>query len=500
MKKYWQKAKNIYQENPLHYTLLLIFLAAALFVRLYRLSDLLYFFYDQGRDALAIHEMITTPKPTLVGPTTGLAGILRGPAFYYLLLPAYLIGGGSPIVAAAWLQLINLVGLIFIYLSAKKLFSKRAGLLAVFMVGFSRHLVGLSRWLSNPSPIFTSVPIMLYGLLQIKDRQKPHFWWPVVALMVGLNLQFEIASEIWFIPAILLLVLLLPSLRPTKKTALISSAIFLATLIPQVAFDIRHQGIMRQAILKHFAQSDQASFLFSWPSVKQRLKLYFGSFRQILTPNHPRALSLLLLVSPLLLFKKANRRRFLLLLTLILVPLLILLFYQGNQGNFYSYYLIGLFPLTAILFAGLLDRLLNKKLLILIPLLFLAAFTYPNLLNLRNYLIAGVDGETHISLGNQLQAIDWIYQDAGQKKFNVDVYVPPVIPYAYDYLFLWYGQKEYGRRPNDEQVPLLYTLYEVDTQHPHRLEDWLNRQKGIGKVEEEVQFGGIHVQRRQRLP
>ncbi len=33
-------------------------------------------------------------------------------------------------------------------------------------------------------------------------------------------------------------------------------------------------------------------------------------------------------------------------------------------------------------------------------------------------------------LRDQLSVLDWIYQDAEGRAFNVDVYVPPVIPYA----------------------------------------------------------------------
>ena len=108
-------------------------------------------------------------------------------------------------------------------------------------------------------------------------------------------------------------------------------------------------------------------------------------------------------------------------------------------------------------------------------------------------------------LGNQKQAIDWVFEDASAmgQSFNVDVYVPPVIPHAYDYLFLWQGTIRCGEsrcgQELTERVPLLYTLYEVDPPHPERLEAWLKRQKGIGKVEKEVKFGGITVQRRERI-
>ena len=131
------KKRKLLPRHSLHYFLLAVIIISAFVARSYRTQDLLRFYYDQGRDALVVFDMIHVPKPVLVGPTTGLAGILRGPFFYYLLLPAYLIGQGSPAVAAIWLQLINSVGLIFIYLCAKELFSRRAGLIAVFILAFS---------------------------------------------------------------------------------------------------------------------------------------------------------------------------------------------------------------------------------------------------------------------------------------------------------------------------------------------------------------------------
>ena len=57
-------------------------------------------------------------------------------------------------------------------------------------------------------------------------------------------------------------------------------------------------------------------------------------------------------------------------------------------------------------------------------------------------------------------------KDAQGKEFNVDTYVPPVIPYAYDYLYKWYGGGKYGYEPKEELIPLLYTLYEADPPHP----------------------------------
>lgn len=477
------------------YLLLFVLLLVSFFVRVYRTDQLLRFYYDQGRDALVIDRIIHEFRPVLVGPTTGLAGILRGPAFYYLLLPAYALGQGSPVIAAVWLQLVNIVGLVFVFASAAVLMSPVAGLLAVILVGLSNHIVDLSRWLSNPSPILTSVPIMLYGLIRIHQNIRPHFWWPVVALMAGLNLQFEMASEFWFLPAILVFILLFKDMRPDKNTLLLSSAILLATLLPQVAFDIRHQGLMSQAVIRHFTSSSEGSFSVSPSAVLSRLDLYFKSFSNILVPGHfLPTLAVIGLLVPLLF--TPLRRRLVVPLFLLVLPLLVLLFYNGNQGNFYSYYLIGLFPLFSILVACVLTYYLNHRYLFFIPAAIVLAFLVSNITLLHNFLSAGVDGPEHISLGNQIQALDWIYQDAAGRPFSVDIYVPPIIPYSYDYLFVWYGQKQYHYRPSVNSEPLLYTLYEVNPQDPARVQAWIDSHNPASEVRRYGSFGGIHVEQR----
>jgi len=188
------------------------------------------------------------------------------------------------------------------------------------------------------------------------------------------------------------------------------------------------------------------------------------------------------------------------------LPLILLLFFVGNYGQLYDYYLTGFYPAFILLFALFTGFFLRKKLfsggtsyiywsvLALIIVWFLSG----NILFLKNYVSAGVDGPTNVTLGNELQAIDWIYKDAGQEKFNVDVYVPPVIPYAYQYLFSWYGNRYYHRQPLTENIPLLYTLYEVDQSHPFFLDNWLARQDRIAQTISSQKFGGITVERRLR--
>ena len=180
------------------------------------------------------------------------------------------------------------------------------------------------------------------------------------------------------------------------------------------------------------------------------------------------------------------------------IPLIGYLLYRGNYGNLYNYYLTGYFLIFVLFFSWGISyffKISPKRIVLMFILLILL-----NLIQIKIKLTTNVNNSNEIFIQNQLEAINWIYEDSIGNNFNVDVYVPPVIPYSYDYLFLW----EKNIRNNDnlkftEKFDLLYTLYEVDPPHPDRLEAWLARQKGIGKVEKEIKFGGIIVQRRIRI-
>jgi hypothetical protein len=187
------------------------------------------------------------------------------------------------------------------------------------------------------------------------------------------------------------------------------------------------------------------------------------------------------------------------LLLLLLSPVIGMLFFQGNKGNIYDYYMTGYYMIFLLLFGIILGELWKNAAGKIFILIFFWIFFANNLPIVKARIISGVDGETTIALGNQVQAVEWVYEDAAGRDFNVDVYVPPVIPHSYDYLFTWLGSNRYNQLPTEEQIELLYTLSEVDPPHPERLEAWFARQKGIGNIEETKHFGGITVERRERI-
>lgn len=497
-------------KHRLIYLLLGLILFAAAFFRLYRLNDLLGFYYDQGRDALRVQDILNLRDFPAIGPVTGIEGIFLGPLWYYFLAPFYFLGKGNPIIASAAVGLFDVATVFLLYWFGKEFYDRKLGLIAAFFWGFSHFLIRSARWLSHPPLLpFFSISL-LYGLGKIIFQKKERYLL-LTALCLAIGLQLEAASTIFFLPALGLIWLVFkPKIK--KRYFLFSFLIFLIFLTPQMLFEIKNNFLITKNFLR-FNAGEVNTDTTTWaiPSiqfVKKRLGEYFKIFFSKLETNRESGA---LLVAPFwVLFclvqifrlkkqKRIKKEMTTVLLIFLVIPLFCLFFFAGNYGQLYDYHLIGFFPAFIYLFSLFTVWFLKKKIFWPILLLIFIWFLNGNLPFLYYYLSAGVDGPTHISLGNQLQAIDWIYQDVGKEEFNVDVYVPPVIPYAYNYLFQWYGEKEYGRQPLEENVSLLYTLYEVDPPHPERLENWLARQEGIGEVIKEQKFGGVTAQRRKRI-
>ncbi|MEK7188499.1 MAG: glycosyltransferase family 39 protein [Patescibacteria group bacterium] len=495
--------------NKFVYFLLLLILVGGIFLRVYRINDLLGFYYDQGRDALTISDIWHKGDIPFIGPTTGIAGIFRGPFYYYLIAPFYLLGGGDPIYPSIFLSFTTILAVLLIYYLGFKIHGRVAGLIAAIIAAFSFNIVMASRWLSNPTPMLLISMLLVLAMLKVSEGKKN--WWPVIAFVSGISLfHFGSSGEVFYFPALIIFVISQRKNFPRKRLLILTFILFFVTILPLIAFDIKNKGLIIGNV-KNFLFLNEGSFglppernigdkidflydvftnkIFNGRYVKENIILAFIGFSFIYKLNK--------------LIKVSGVKILILFLT---SGSLGIIFFQGNFGNIYDYYLTGYYLIFILLFAISLGVIWQTKLGKLIVIYFIYFFITNNANVLAYKLSDKVDGPFSVAFKNQKQAINWTYLDANSENFNVDVYVPPVIPYAYDYLFKWYptSSRSAGLRGTspklvENQVPLLYTLYEVDPPHPERLEAWLARQKGIGKVEYEEKFGGITVQRRKRI-
>jgi len=489
-----------------HWPLLVIWLLA-LFVRFYRQDQLLGFYYDQGRDALMARDIIKGINFPAIGPTTGIQGLYLGPFWYYLITPGYFFSKGNPAIAAYFISFIESLSIPLIYFLIRKYFHKSSALLAIIFWSFSNYLVRSSRWFSNPSPIPTFALLIIYLTLEVFQNHR-YYKLYLISLLLGLSLQLEAASAIFFIPS--LLVFSLINFNTLKKIPLkqylFSILSFFATLLPQLAFEIKNSFPVTKTFFAFLSGSVNTTSGKSWglPNfvfIQDRIKFYYQVFFTKLDTNLTPFSLVLLAIFILGIIILITRHRHNLFVQLSLVwlfaPLLILLFFQGNYGTLYDYYLTGFFPAFIIVISSSLYASQKLYLNLLLSLSTLFIFSNGNFIHLNNYLIANPDGPTHVSLGNQSQALKYICQKA-PRDYNLNIYVPPITPHTYNYLMNWYQDQGICHPPSTQDQKIVFSLYEVDLNNPSALDNWLKSQDAVGKIDSITEFGGIVVQQRVR--
>ena len=495
---------NEIKSNLFVYILLFIAVVAGFYLRVYRIDKILGFYYDQGRDALVIWDLWHKGKLFLVGPTTGIAGIFRGPYYYWLIAPFYLLGQGNPIWPSVFLSVTTMLAAVMAYVLGSKI-NRVTGLFATLIASFSFNIVMASRWLSNPTPMLLLSMILVWGMLLVSEGKR--WGWSVIAATAGLSLfNFGSAGEVFYFLALFIFIIWQRKNWPSKKQLIISCVLFTLTFLPLLLFDLKHDGILRNNIGK-FLFSEKSFAAPTWHFVWDKLDFYYQVFtNKIFNGRYFQEQAIFYVIAAGFFFYLRDiwkNNLFKILILLFVSVCFGLVFFQGNFGNIYDYYLTGYYLIFILLFSITLGFIWKTKVGKLFVLYFFYLFFVNNYDVLKYKLSDGCNGPNSICLVNQLQAVDWIYTNAEKKPFNVDVYVPPVIPYAYDYLFLWRPTTPRFRGARSEQVnqlvPILYTLYEQDPPNPDRLEAWLARQKGIGKVEETARFGGITIERRIRI-
>ena len=357
MKKIFNKFKKEtvkeIKGHPGIYICLSLVLLVALFVRVYRTEALLGFYFDQGRDAMVIWRLWHDHKLFMIGPVTGLAGIFLGPFYYYLIAPFYLISGGDPVLPAVFLAVLSTIAVYFLYLLGKEFQDRATGLIAAVIAGFSYYIVTASRWLSNPTSIILSSVLLLLSMWKIVKGESKK-WWIVIALLIGVSLHFEAASAVFYLPMILVFAIWQRKNFPDKKTFLISSAVFIGTLFPQLFFNYRHENILFNGFKETFIQGE--GFKLSFQQVlATRLNYFWSVFHSKILPGMETSVlifSAIILGISIERKKEFNKKALKLLSIFIGIPMIGFIFFQGNSGNIYDYYMTGYY-LPIILFFSL---------------------------------------------------------------------------------------------------------------------------------------------------
>ena len=474
-------------------------------LKVYRLPDFLGFYFDQGRDALIIWDFLEKGKLFLVGPvigpTMGVGDVPRGPWYYFLITPFYWLGSGNPLYPSVFLIFTTVLASFFLSLLAFKVGGFYAGLVSLFVASFSFDFVLSSRWLANPTPLYFLSVVFLYLLFEVTLGKRYAMF--AGALLAGFAFHFGSSADFFYLPILLIIIFIFSKKLLTSRNILFSFLFYSLPFFPQIIFDLRHNGIIRKGLVQ-FIESGRFYNLDFETIVNKRLLYYPTIFLGKILPQNqitPWVLFFFFIFLVYIFRKNLFSSKYFIVSGLsLLFPLLGMIFFKGEKGVIYDYYFTGFFFISIFIFSLVFSNLSSfswgKKLFFSFVFFFLI---YNSHLFYR-YFKYDSHRFNPIVFSDQVKAVDWILCDAKEEKFNVDFYVPPVIPYSYEYLLRWRGEKTFGGKfPTADFVDTLYTIQEPDFEHPDRLERWRKRQENIAAVQQRVEFGLLLVEKRIRL-
>lgn len=484
--------------KKINFLLLLLALILGTYFRFKNIGYDLVFNYDTARDMLAIRNIVVNHKLTLIGPTTGIEGIFVGPFYYYSMIIPFILSGGDPLSGAIVIAIFGVAAILMGFLFIKKIFKNSfLAISGAFLIAFSPLLISYSRFPihTNYFPFFI---ILFYFLLYYIGLGKTKYL-PVVSVILGLSFSFEAATAIFLFPTVILFILW-NKIKISLKNYILSAVILIITFLPQILFELRHKFLMTNSLIRYLTTKESFGTA-SQNFLKERLAYFFDNIKTTLIvrehyfPGQNFIIETVIILSLILLVYKSFRTKdfkisYRIIFLWIFVSLTGLLFYKNSV---WGWYMIPLYPAFAIL-PVILFKNLNKYLSIVILAIIILA-------NSQMWIHpAKSDDKTRwVLLRDQIKAVDYVYQDAKTEKFNAYVYVPYVIDYPYQYLWLWYGQKKYQNTPSITNEKIFYLIAEPNRTQPDRKETWLKQYESQGKIISKKEFDpGIVVYKYQR--
>jgi 4-amino-4-deoxy-L-arabinose transferase-like glycosyltransferase len=179
-------------------------MVVAFFVRIWELSDTLYFNMDQARDA-SISRNALKEGPgmlPLLGPRAAGTFLRLGPVFYYFqYLSALLNQSAEPVIFVYPEIFFSVLTIPLLYIFLRKFFQKDTSVILVGLYGLSFMIVQYSRFAWNPNQtVFWSILFLLciFNTSLLKDKKKSGWWLLGGAFAYGILSQLHFTALLTF--------------------------------------------------------------------------------------------------------------------------------------------------------------------------------------------------------------------------------------------------------------------------------------------------------------
>lgn len=240
-------------------------LLLAIFIRLYKLNDLMVFIGDQGWFYLSARDMITEGDFPLVGITASHTWLHQGALWTYMLTPTLWLFSFNPIGPAYLSIAVGIITVGALYYIGKIMFKdERVGLFAALLYSTSPLAIIHDRapYHTAPIPLITILFIcFLYKFVTGKIR-----YLPLAAFMLGVLYNLELSTVVFWI---LFLAIFFYKKNFQPRIVILSLISFLIPMLPMIIYDVRQETGFFQttAFFRLIKLSVESSSTFSFETI-----------------------------------------------------------------------------------------------------------------------------------------------------------------------------------------------------------------------------------------
>jgi len=499
--------------------MILVVFLLALIIRFLFFPNNIYFGFDQARDAFETLEIIRG-NLKLIGPSTSFEGLFHGVAYYYLIVPSYLLSA-SPEVTVAFLRILNALGVFVIYILGSVLFNKKVGLIASILFTFSFEQSQFAIYMGNPSPAAVSVPLMFLGLALVIFKNKA-WGLPLAFFCLGLSIQFQFALFYLVVPFFLVLLTFKKDfLKLPIKFHLASLLMLFLSISTFLLAELKYGFKTTSGLLSLASAGNEkdiltiiSTYLFTVDKM-----LSFNIFGELKIGLIVGTISFTLLVWH---FKSGSFRKQVTFLSIWFFSLIVTVLVSGGvkdlQNNIPLYYPNVGVSVSLLLFVAFLVSQYKRIGIIILLVIFVVNINMIFKFNPKG-TISEIDVQQGMLLGDEKKVLDYLYQDAAGNPFAVKaITMPFTINTTWSYLFEWYGKDKYGYLPiwngkNAAGFPGNIIVQEVQERlpnyryliieptrgvAPHLINEYIQEENYFTRIVEERNIGEFVIQKREK--
>lgn len=518
-----KKISNLIYGNRKIILFLLFLIIASAFLRFYNLSHLLYWMFDEERDAFFVKKIIFDHRPLLIGGAIP-QGFYLAPGYFYISSIFYLFSTGNPLGPAIFASTLGVISTILIFVVTLKLFDKKTSVFSSLIYAFSYLTIAYNRtwWALAFGPTLALLTYFCIFKLSQKFQVK---WIYILTLTFIVGVQTDPSN---FALIVLTLIAWKVLKLPFKNRHIFFGIlIFLMSHISLLIFDIRHDFYNLNHLINFLKFKNQTgSFdlgltlkgLLIFPQTFSRFVFFSTSPDMALqiTPDkfyhNLRVLSVIpiilvvcisslgyFILSMLTNFKNKKSIGLWIVGTHILISLFGVLIYNlFSPGYTNEWFFQVLFPAFAIVLGYALAQLGRIKALNFLAFAIIAVYAFLGFITILN-------ARNSYNFADKADAVKWSISQLHGDEFSLDSIGKNFNWGGYRYLYFLYGHEPVKSYMDPTLAGWLYPKETLSSSHPNKVvvianpdfffdsKYYTTYQKYLGKTVNKRNFGRIEV-------